>query len=1464
MIGQTSKIASNEFGGALNSDLANAFQSDKQYIAAKNVTLIANNEFLSLQNLAGTTNVTDIIAPSGTSTNEVLGVFNAHLTVNGNRHRSLIIFITDYTNFKIFGYDIEASQLYEMFSQSVDSDYDNSSRVVDAALYPENNIDYIYFTDNHHEYRKLKCEIPDPYVPSFLTTHDLKVIRPFPLGILSLTDIKEGGSLLCGSYQFAYQLYNPTKNKYTKFSLLTNPIQIFANQDEFVINGGIGVLSPYQIVLSATLSEHEKDLYTHFRFAVVENVYPEIEPLEALLTNFYALSDYDAGDGNISNYSYASNIKGEKILISELVVETSPIDTIKTIAVKENRLFGGGITYKDLEYNSGTPYFNGGEILRQTGDTGNPFTDQIFASRYKGYFRGEVYRFAISYFDEDGNFSVPQVLDCSSIEANDYSSSVTTQNVISNGDFSAGFTGWTQLTQQTGDADWLNIDPGTVSYNLNTSSNSKILYQTIPAGVGPSGTVTFNWEFHPTPGVSNATFMVQIFFLSGGSVINYSPQYMAVNSMSGVFNRSITLPSGTTQIGIRITHFAPGPSDWGGTPPYFRIDNLAFVTNVPLVGGGDGGGTGVFTLDMKFPNRDVAGYGLWSSDGKLQSLGVRFTDIQNHPTWAKGFVILRAERLKNIITQTPLIPMVPVHGTGAVQNYPTKVYDKSGHVEYPEAQPMGPNVNYVPKNFLWSETRGIVKNTTIDESNLLPYLRTYEGEAKYKYLNKADNFMLFPPAQMYNPNAPFEPLNGLSIRAVDAVALQAYISDLAQSVLPDGNRTDTNVATTVFAVKSGDYFFDGNHNGSKTLTYATPKITDYTFFDNYNDGKTFVGLNVLTYNNLSTPGVVFGGLAANTQRCGVIHVDEKVTQLSRSLTFASSPTFYTETTTDNALSDTFVITGDGVAPNYVDVVPIVNIERGLADDRYGKITDKQEYIYTGTMVVFTEAELADVEAGAAVPKTVDVWGGDCIVSPHLFKITDTTYAVTNQKKFNSSYTYSDLSPDSLRSKWDRVFLSFGNNTVLSIPIALEGCAQYIQVVLESEYNGAVRDSDFFRPVVTVSSDSDIITYGINTDNTGYVRTPLHYQYNVNYVKQNNEKKFFTTDIVSTKNRFLRSRIHVSDQKIYQSNIEGFDMFRLLNYKDLEETYGGITKLITLKNNLYAFQEQAITYLSVGINILEQADGDTLSVKSNEVISNLILKENKKGSQHLRSVLSTGNEVLYVDNINKGIYLFDGESAVRISDRGIASNVRSLLNSTRPERTLVGVYDHDSGRYLIGDSSGDFVYSYLVPQQVWESDIDFGANSFQGGVYTNQKLYLVGEDAETSQIALHTFGTGPYTKIFGTYYTPSVRFIITPDAEISKVFDSMLINSTDRLGTLDLTVRRAVEFGNQIQAPVVDLSQIGTRGEGNYKLKTLRDSSNARLRGVNMTAMITWPSTVSAIPVSLNSVHTKYRFSEGIF
>jgi len=63
---------------------------------------------------------------------------------------------------------------------------------------------------------------------------------------------------------------------------------------------------------------------------------------------------------------------------------------------------------------------------------------------------------------------------------------------------------------------------------------------------------------------------------------------------------------------------------------------------------------------------------------------------------------------------------------------------------------------------------------------------------------------------------------------------------------------------------------------------------------------------------------------------------------------------------------------------------------------------------------------------------------------------------------------------------------------------------------------------------------------------------------------------------------------------------------------------------------------------------------------------------------------------------------------------------------------------------------------------------------------------------------------------------------------------------------------------------LSLATLESRGEGNYRIKTLFDSNDARLRGNYMTATIAWLSGIEYSQVNLSAVLTKYRQSQNIF
>ena len=193
-----------------------------------------------------------------------------------------------------------------------------------------------------------------------------------------------------------------------------------------------------------------------------------------------------------------------------------------------------------------------------------------------------------------------------------------------------------------------------------------------------------------------------------------------------------------------------------------------------------------------------------------------------------------------------------------------------------------------------------------------------------------------------------------------------------------------------------------------------------------------------------------------------------------------------------------------------------------------------------------------------------------------------------------------------------------------------------------------------------------------------------------------------------------------------------------------------------------------------------------------------------------------------------------------------------------EKDIRGVWDPIRKEYwLVGKSSVNslyFCYIYNVSLQQWVSNYEFGsANILYGGAFTNQKLWLLGK--ESGDVNVYTMYTGECTNLMGTYVTPRITFLVNPDADFAKTFDDMAIAATERLQDVDFVVEREQSMGQQLVSEVnLDVFPV----EGNYRIKTLRDPRDERLRGLRMKTTIRWMSI--DIPSMVSSIYTKYRLS----
>lgn len=896
--------------------------------------------------------------------------------------------------------------------------------------------------------------------------------------------------------------------------------------------------------------------------------------------------------------------------------------------------------------------------------------------------------------------------------------------------------------------------------------------------------------------------------------------------------------------------------DKNGYGRIFPLDLTSKITGNQITG----------APDLKFPSRETSSsYSLFDTSDRIKALGVNFTGITNIPSWTKSVEVVRVERegrYKDILFQTPIIPMMEVYGTGAFGEYPTSYYNGATNL-VPDASPMTASSTFIPKNLWWPELRdikqfGSVINTTLSGGIVTTSTTiALPTEVRHKRRTSFSEACLFPQDSMYS-TTPFSFTGSESLDVVDYVALKVRASSDTSDNTPtgtpvasDGESIYTKTTGTFYAVEESYYYFDSTWSG-KTIpsTLKNIPIKDYEFFESLStSSKSLNGKTVMGYDELRTKNTSVWQDIPAIQKMGCVKLQNSLSESSRVFKIgtlnAAGNNNYILGSSGAKYESSLVLTNKYISDyssysnsSVVSSIPIANVKMGLYDTRYGDISYQHNYISTGAKYTMSQAEIDTLEGGGNISIDLDVWGGDCFISSHIFKISDTTFSVTNPTKVKTDNTVGTSENDTtIIQKWKLLYnIGTGNPNYdnSSIPVAVDASAQFVQVILESEYNGDAVDKD-----ITIKDIAVNRVPIMKVDDSSY-KVPLAYKYNINLNINNEQKIYLPKQQYSFEQNEFKARIAYSDIKIYNSDQVGFDIIRVGNIKDLEESKYGITKLAIAGDNLYAIQEIGVSYVPTGERQIESTDAGTLSVRSGDVVGRVLTINSEKGSQHSRSVVETGDTIFLVDNIKRDVYLLSGTEMQPITE-GNETIFRSLLINPIPERDIIGFYDPVRKDIYFNINSNCQVFN-----NGWVGEYEFNPRN---GISQNGNMYLIGKVSNILRI--YTAHTGDVNDLFGTIVVPRIEFYINPDESISKTFDQMSLDASDRLLEADFVVERESSLGNQ-SVSGVDLDVLSR--EGSFRVQTLRDSNNSRLRGMRVKATIKWQNLMS----SLKYVWTKYR------
>lgn len=260
----------------------------------------------------------------------------------------------------------------------------------------------IYWTDGLNDRRFLNinnvpwvtvigeniCEI----VPEIgvLDCNKIKIQPDFSIPELDPIEVLTGGALVAGVYQFAVQYCNPSGIGYTSYYSVTNPLPIS--------NNDVTSLSfDYPVGRSISVKVSNLDLTGYFQYynlAVIKTI-NAITSVELIGTYFI--------DGAENTISYTGqNDTNIRLALADILEKFPYYDIAQDVAAVQDVLVWTGLTTFDkVSYQKIANQIALHWESYRVPPTKN-YSDEILASKYRGYLRDEVYAFEIVFLLKNG------------------------------------------------------------------------------------------------------------------------------------------------------------------------------------------------------------------------------------------------------------------------------------------------------------------------------------------------------------------------------------------------------------------------------------------------------------------------------------------------------------------------------------------------------------------------------------------------------------------------------------------------------------------------------------------------------------------------------------------------------------------------------------------------------------------------------------------------------------------------------------------------------------------------------------------------------------------------------------------------------------------------------------------------------------------------------------------------------
>jgi hypothetical protein len=285
----------------------------------------------------------------------------------------------------------------------------------------------------------------------------------------------------------------------------------------------------------------------------------------------------------------------------------------------------------------------------------------------------------------------------------------------------------------------------------------------------------------------------------------------------------------------------------------------------------------------------------------------------------------------------------------------------------------------------------------------------------------------------------------------------------------------------------------------------------------------------------------------------------------------------------------------------------------------------------------------------------------------------------------------------------------------------------------------------------------------------------YHDYNPVYSQQPTFNSTTATPFTFTLTRYFPHKINATKVKVNGELVDSWTDILINEEMYLDGKYGAINKLIRSKDEVYAFQDQAIANIQISPRVQTVAtDGVGIELGIGNVLYTHVYISTVSGSVNSQCVFASPDVIYYLDLSNKTINKVEQGRVVGLSDpAGLHSFLHSSVdyNTLKYNNSVVGVFDHVSNDAYF--TTPQFTLAYNEAINSFTSRYSFIPSRY---IFSHHGLHSVYFNNAQNTAFLHKHGNGPVGTFYGVKYPSYITFIFNPEPDGDCVFNNIEFKS----------------------------------------------------------------------------------------